>query len=150
MRQQWRITGNHWAGLFVMVLVLIAVFFILQGVFKILSWIAPVLLILAVIINYRTVVNYGVTIVRLLRTRTLLGILAIILTVIGFPVVAAYLFGRALLDRKVRRLTQEYEQRREDQYVDYEDLTERSDRLELPNLERRKTDSSDYEDFLKP
>ena len=131
-----------------MVAVLIVIVIILQGVFRILSWIAPLLFVLAVLINYRTVIGYGRTLLRLLKEQTLFGILAVILTVIGFPVVVAYLFGRSLVDRRIRLLGREYEKRREGEYVEYEDVTEDSDKLELPDFERRRERRSDYEDFL--
>jgi predicted membrane protein len=150
--QNWRIQTNHWFGLIFMIMVLVVIFFILRGVFQILSWAAPFLFILALIINYKTVIGYGAMLLRLLKDRTLLGVLAVILTIVGFPVVAAYLFGRSLVDRKIRLLGREYEKQRENEYVDFEDVTSENDEdiLELPDMKEEKQKRSDYDDFFEP
>lgn len=139
-------------GLILMALFFVAMFFILGGIFKILAWLAPVLIVLAVIINYRTVINYGKTLWSLLRRNPLMGILGVVLTVIAFPVVSAYLFGRSLFDRKLRRLEQDYTRRKQGEFVDYEEIVEDDDHLELPELKRRQPRSrdDDYIDWEKP
>lgn len=137
-RQDARISLNGIFTILVGIAFLVALFFIARGVFLILEFLAPVLLIGALIINYKTVINFGRFLFRLLAERTLLGILAIILAIIGFPIVAGFLFGKSLLDRKVNSMLREADE--ENAYVEYEDITDTDPPLELRELpeERRR------------
>ena len=72
----------------------------------------------------------------LLSGSPLMGVLAVVLTVIGFPVVAAFLFGKALVDRRMKSYMEE--RGMIDEYVDYEIVEEEDpDPLTLPTLEER-------------
>ncbi len=119
--------------------VLVALFFLARAVFSVLAWIAPVLLLLALIINYRTVVNFGKWLWELLLRSPLMGVLAILLTFVGFPVVAAFLFGKSFIDRRMRRYMQE--QGMIDEYIDYEEVPDENP-LTLPELDKHR-DSAD-------
>lgn len=103
------IKGNGLFGIVFLVLILFALFFIVKGIFKILTIVSPILFIAALIINYRTVVNYAKFVLSLLQRSPLTGILAIILSIIGFPVLSGVLLGKAILDRKVRRFRDQRE-----------------------------------------
>lgn len=144
--KQWKVEVNHWMGIVMMVVFFVFLFFILGGLFRILAWAAPVLLILALLINYRTVINFARSIIRLLVNNLLWGILAIVLVVLGFPLVAGYLFVRSLLDRKVRKLEKDYLRRKKGEFIEYEEVDEK-DRLDLPNLPPQSRDS-EYDDLF--
>lgn len=145
MRRQpskFEISVNAIMGMIVLVAILVLLFYIARGIFQILMWAAPFLIIAALIINYRTVLGFGKMLVRLLTTRFLIGLVAVILTVIGFPVVCGFLFGKALIDRKIRKLREAEEPR--DDFVDYEVIEE--DHLDLRHPE--KEEANKYEDLL--
>jgi len=120
-------------GFLVAVGFFILLFFMMRGIFTILAWAAPFLLIAALLINYRTIINFGKWLYRLITRNPIVGIVAVILCVFGFPVVAGFLFGKSLLDRKVRSLLDE--RNPQDEFVDYEEISNES--LELKQLERR-------------
>ena len=120
--QGFAVRTNGIFGFIFLVLVLVAIFFIAKGIFKLLALAAPVLIIGALIINYRTILNYFKFILSLLRRNPLGGIIAILLSIIGFPVLAFVLFGKAILDRKVRRLQREHRAQEEGEYVPYEEV----------------------------
>jgi hypothetical protein len=120
-------------GFIVAVAFFILLFFMMKGIFNILAWAAPFLIIAAVLINYRTVVNFGKWIYRLIIGNPVMGIVAVILSVFGFPVVAGFLFGKSLLDRKVKLMLEE--QNPQDEFIDYEEIS--NDPLKLKQLERR-------------
>src|SRR5687767_2604061 len=115
--QRFAVRTNGIFGFIFLVLILVAIFFIAKGIFKLLALAAPVLIIGALIINYRTIINYFKFILSLLRRNPLGGIIAILLSIIGFPVLAFVLFGKAILDRKVRRLQREHRAKEEGEYV---------------------------------
>lgn len=135
-RQQggFEIGLNNIISIIIAIGVLVALFFLARAVFTVLAWIAPVLLVLALIINYRTVLNFGKWLWELLLRSPLMGILAILLTFVGFPVVAAFLFGKSFIDRRMRQYMEE--QGMIDEYVEYEEVPD-EDPLSLPQLDKR-------------
>lgn len=120
-------------GFLVAVGFFILLFFMMRGIFTILAWAAPFLLLAAVLINYQTIINFGKWLYRLIRGNPIVGIVAVVLCVFGFPVVSGFLFGKSLLDRKMRLLLEE--QNPQDEFTDYEEISNES--LELKQLERR-------------
>jgi len=76
-------SGNSPFGFFVPLLILAvffaALFFLAQGIFWLFSYIAPVFLIAALILDYKVVFGFFQFIWKLLKEKTLFGIVAIIL-----------------------------------------------------------------------
>ena len=127
------------AGVILLVAFLAGLFFILKGVFFVLSWIAPVLLIAAFIIDKSVVINYGKWIIRTIKNNPLLGIAAIIFTVIGYMVVFPFLFAKALFKKKIKDVRQQQERQQQGELIDYEELESKPTRntFELPPLEKK-------------
>ena len=146
------VRGNGIFGFVFLVLVLVVLFFIAKGIFKILALAAPVLIVAALIINYRTVINYLKFILSLLHRSPLTGIIAIILSILGFPILAGVLFGKAILDRKVRRFREQHEARQRGEYVDFEEVDRRNrdEDLDLPPIEKQQPPKEDnrYKDLF--
>ena len=110
----------------------IFLFFMMKGIFTVLAWAAPFLLVGAILINYRTIINFGKWLYHLIVGNPIMGIVAVVLCVFGFPVVAGFLFGKSLFDRKVRLLIEA--QNPQEEFTEYEELS--NERLELKELER--------------
>jgi predicted membrane protein len=137
-------------ALVVLILFFVALFFIAKGIFTILSWVAPVLLILTLIIDYKVVLDYGKWIGKLLKNNILVGILAILLTIIGFPVAAGFLFFRAMVRRKLKSMGHDLDTESKQEYTEYEEVVEEEDFLELPPIEKPPHEAdSDYDDLFK-
>lgn len=150
MSQGFNIRFNGIIGFAFMVLIFVALFFLAKGIFTILSWVAPVLIIGALLINYKTVLNFIKYMWALLKRNPLGGILGIILSVVGFPILSGFLFGKAILDRKVKKLSDEYQARREGEFVEYEEIIREESDLDLPPLEKtiRTKDGDEYKDLF--
>jgi hypothetical protein len=135
-----------------MVLVLIGLFFIARGIFKLLALASPFLILGALIINYRTVLGYLKFMLSLIQRNALTGIIAILLSIIGFPILSGVLFGKAILDRKFRKLQREAQLEREGELVEYEEVIRPSEDkgLELPPMEKEQPPKKDnrYEDLF--
>jgi hypothetical protein len=129
---------NGIIGFLVMIAVIVGIFFIAKGIFKLLYFAAPVLLLLALIINYRTVLGYLRWLFGLFKRNILTGIIAVLLTIIGYPVVCGLLFGKSILDRKVRKLQQAHRAQREGEFVEFEEVQKpgREQPLDLPPMEK--------------
>ncbi len=143
--QGFSLRFNGILGFLIMVGILVLLFFVARGIFRLLSLIAPVLILLALIIHYRTILNYLRFMLGLLQRSPLVGILAIILSVVGFPILSGILFSKAIVDRKVSRLQQAEQSRRQGEYVDFEEVIrpEREEQLDLPPLEKEEPRSKD-------
>ncbi|MAT54397.1 MAG: hypothetical protein CMN32_07920 [Saprospirales bacterium] len=145
---------NSIMGLLVMVGFFIALFYLMRGIFIILTWVAPVLLIAAFIIRKSVVINYGKWLLSTLKSNPLMGILAILLTVVGYMVVFPYLFLKALFVKKVDDLQQEHIRQTQGDLVDFEELDsqifdEDGGFVELPPAgQSGKTKDSDYQELF--
>jgi hypothetical protein len=141
---------GSFGGIIILTLFFIALYFLAKGLFTILSFVAPVLLILTLIIDYTVVIDYGKFVWNLLKNNVLIGILAVLLTVLGFPIVSGFLFIRALLRKKLKSTLNKYEEKQT--YTEYEEVAETEDFLELPEIhkqDRPKAKDDDYEELFK-
>lgn len=142
-------SSNVIVGVLFLVASLFVLFWLAKSIFTILAWLAPALLIAAVIIDYQTVLNYGKWLINQLRFNTINGILYTLLTVVGFPLVSLFLFGKSLLRKKMKALEKNYTQQKEGMYTEYEIVDEEIHSLELPPLEKRKQPAKDdYEQLF--
>ncbi|MBK6902505.1 MAG: hypothetical protein IPH04_06765 [Saprospirales bacterium] len=135
-RKEFKIQGNTWGMIALLVVGLIAVFIIARGIFWLLSLVAPILLIAAAIIDHRVIVNYAKWLVDLLKRNILVGLGAILLSIVGYPVVFALLLGRALMNKKLKDMEQQERTRRDGELVDYEELETKIPPIELPRDEK--------------
>ncbi len=150
--QGFNIRFNGIIGFAFMVLLFVGLFFIAKGVFTVLAWVAPVLIILALLINYRTVLNYLKFMLGLLQRNPVGGIIGILLSFFGFPILAGVLFGKSILDRKVKKLKEAYQAEKEGEFVEFEEIIkpERETKLDLPPMEKQAPVKKDnqYEDLF--
>lgn len=150
--QGFNIRFNGIIGFAFMVLIFVGLFFIAKGVFTVLAWVAPVLIILALLINYRTVLNYLKFMLGLLQRNPVGGIIGILLSFFGFPILAGVLFGKSILDRKVKKLNEAYQAEKDGKFVEFEEITkpERETKLDLPPMEKQAPVKKDnqYEDLF--
>jgi len=143
--QGFSVRGNGIFGVIFMILLLVGLFFIAKGIFTILMWASPFLLAGALIVNYKTVLNYLKFLLSLFQRNILAGIIAIVLSVIGFPVLSGVLFGKALFDRKIRRLHQAHQNQVAGEFVEYEEVIkpQQKETLDLPPMEKSEAEKKD-------
>jgi hypothetical protein len=150
--QGFSIRLNGIMGFISMIAFLLIVILLIRGLWKLLYIAAPVLILLSLLINYRTLLNYFRFLFGLLHRNPLSGILAILLSVIGFPFLSGILFGKSILDRKIRKLQQAHEAGEHGELVDYEEVIrpEREEELPLPPLEKQKPEPKEnpYKDLF--
>ncbi len=123
--------------LFLMVLVGWVAFKAVSGIFWILSVVAPIFLIMALVLNHTVVTDYIKKIFKLLKEDTGKGLLYTVGTVVGYPIVAAWLAFKAYATRNSRKQRQSKAKKKE--YIDYEEVEiEDEDFLELEDLSKVK------------
>jgi hypothetical protein len=103
---------------------MVAAWFILKGLFKLLYWASPVLFILALVINWRAVVDTLKNWLKTMETNPIGGLLSAALAVLLFPVFALYLFVKALGYSKIQQMQREFgaNQPAADEFVEFEEL----------------------------
>ncbi|MBP7184343.1 MAG: hypothetical protein KBA06_02465 [Saprospiraceae bacterium] len=131
--------SNGIMGIIVSILFLIGLFYLAKFVFNILYILSPIFLIATLIINHNVVVDYGKLILNTFKSNPILAIIGIIATIIGFPIVAAYLFGKALMLRKLNQFQSQFNDNantnyRQEDYAQYEEI-ESLNADEVPNNE---------------
>jgi Zn-dependent protease with chaperone function len=94
----------------VMVGIFIGLFWIARGLFTILTYAAPLLLIAALIINYKVVTGYVQWLWTTLNRDPLMGLIYTVLSFIGFPILSAYLLFKALAVNRIGTIEQELKQ----------------------------------------
>jgi predicted membrane protein len=107
--------------------VLLLLFFLVKGFFTLLYWVAPVLLIATLIINYRVVRDYLAGLATTFQSDVLWGVVKVAFTMVCYPMVIGWLFAKALIYRKVNSLQQDFQKKmteqEQTQYVDYEEVS---------------------------
>lgn len=142
MYKEFRMGGNNNPFGFIGPLLILAGFFavlflIARGVFKLLYFIGPVLLIIAIILDYKAVIEFLQSAWNLLVKNPLMGIMAIVLGIVFWPVLTGYIFFKALGRRKLKKVLDTMEQER-NSYTEYEEVVEDDSFLQLPELNKPK------------
>ena len=127
---------NTIIGIVAMVLGLLFLLFLARFIFRILWFISPLLLIGALVVDFKGVVNFVKWIIALYKRDTILGVVSTILSIFGFPLVAGFLLGKGLFKKRARKIRQEEKGKRQGEFVDFEELDSKP--LSLPELEKRK------------
>lgn len=148
-------------GIVFVILAIAVLYYVVTGILKILSFLTPVLFIATLIIDHKVVINYGKWIGGLLKNKLPYGIGAIILSVLGAPVLALYLFGKAMLKRQARKMKTNVEEQRRGKTTEYEEVVEEEEiefdlkdeeqiiPLEIPKTTRRLRDErNSYDDLF--
>lgn len=124
-------------AILMLIAVFIAVGYIASGIYQILEFIALglFLITLGLDIAYgrKVILGFAKTLISLVQKNPLMGVAAIGLTFFFHPLVALFLFGKAMLLRKVDNLKKDFETRQEAQYTEYEEVE--TDYEEVPNDE---------------
>lgn len=109
----------------------VAGFLLLRGLYNLLLWAAPVLLVLALIIRWQvfpaTLKNW----LKTLQTNPLSAIIQLAFAVLAFPFFALYMFLLAIGGNKVEQLREQFQQPLnqrpvpEEEFVDFEEIESR-------------------------
>lgn len=121
---QFRI--NSLFGLLLLVAFFIALFFILRGVFILLIYTAPFLLVAAFFIDRSVIINHVKMLGNTLKTRPLAGAGLIALSLLGYMIVFPYLFLLAVLNRKIKDNHKRFEREQQGEFADFEEVESNS------------------------
>jgi predicted membrane protein len=138
-----------------LVVFIFIMYFVITGLFKILSVAAPFLLIGAALLDYTVITDYAKFIFKLLKENPLFGLLAILLTIVGIAPVSGFLFFKAWARRSLKKHMNAME-REANKYEEYEEVKEvkEDDFLILPKIEKpaeikQDNQGNNYQDLFK-
>lgn len=151
--------GNNPLGflgpLLILTIFFAALFFLAKGVFWLLNWVFPVLILITLIVDYKVIVDFFKFVWKLLQENTIMGILAVLLIAFGYPIVAGYLCLKAISRRSIQKVMQEAE-KSQNTYTEYEEVVEDDSFLELPPLQKtskeniqKQANPNEYDDMFK-
>ena len=135
---------NAFWGLIVILLGLLGLYFIARVVFSLLYYLAPILFIASLIIDHKVFLEYVGWIRNLFRKDTWLGIAAVVLSLVGYPIVAALLLVRALNRKQGNKLLQDLQRRSGGELTDFEELDSRPLLPKQPLKQENRNDPDDY------
>lgn len=142
------------------ILIFVGGYYLLQGLYYLLLWAAPALLVLALIINWRVFPDTIKSWVKSLESNPLSALLSLAVAVLVFPFFSLYIFLKAIGYRKMEQLRQQFGEpknpKREEEFVEFEELESTPKRAfeeetEIPELpielekERPKKDQNPYD-----
>jgi hypothetical protein len=141
---------NSIMSLLIFVGILVLLFFLLKGFVTVLYWVAPVLLLATLIINYKIVADYAISIYETFQTDILMGMLKVIFTIFCYPFVIGWLFIKAIFYRKMdtvkKQIESQLKQQQTDQYAEFEEISTEISKdkktdspviIELPKLKEK-------------
>jgi len=114
------------------VLVVALLFYVAKKILGLLAWAAPFILLAALIINYKVVLGYAKWLISTVKTNPLFGIAAILLSIIGFPLVSIFLLLRALSSKGIGTATESFTKYEEvdDDFLDISEIKEYEKRVD--------------------
>jgi hypothetical protein len=103
---------------------LLAGYYIIKGLYFLLWWAAPALLVLALIVNWRVFPRTITSWLDTLETRPVHAIIEAAFAVIAFPFFTLWLFLKAAGTRQADRMQRRFRENtgRQDEYADYEEI----------------------------
>jgi hypothetical protein len=156
-----------WRLILFLVLGVVLLVMLARFVFWVASLLLPVLVIATLFINHRVFINYGKLILRNLQNNTAMGVLMLLGTVFGFPIVVLFLFIQAIMGKRLEKMQQIFDQQQfgmgnttsqntKDETITFEEVENDQPTaqqhppliLDLPNKESRTTNNP-YDDFFK-
>ncbi|MEM6963550.1 MAG: hypothetical protein AAF573_02210 [Bacteroidota bacterium] len=147
---------NLLPGMLMMIAALVVIYYVATGIYAILSYIAVALFVVTAIVNHRVILDYGKLLINTTRRNPIAGIIGIGLTVFFYPIVALFLFGKAMFLKKVDELKQNFETRTQGEFVEYEEVEnkrpQKPEIIELPPLKEKQKQTrgrNDYEDLFE-
>ncbi|NJK83794.1 MAG: hypothetical protein HC912_08230 [Saprospiraceae bacterium] len=140
-------TGSIIIGAIVLIIMLFALLSLARLTYRLLTFIAIPLLIATAIMDYKVLTGYVSWIVNLIKRNAIIGIVVAVLSLVAYPITVSLLFGRALLQKTLRKAVREGEKRAEQkqigEYVDFEEIETKKPKSSSPSTD------ADYERFFE-
>ncbi len=130
------------------VFALLAIYWLAKGVFTILTWAFPIVVIATAVINYRVLLGYGRWVIDNFKRSPIFGIVIAVLTLMAYPFVGLFLLYRAI-SSKSKPEQQHRSESSQGDYIKYEEVEQEEDFLDLSEIEKSKEEIENrYDEFF--
>lgn len=141
-------------GIVISLVVLFVLFSIVGWFISLLYKFSWIILIAALVIDYKVVLAYFTTIKSLFKRKLVYGLVATVFSIVLYPFLFLYFLGIALFKKKVREAREEADVRQNGKWVDYEVLPEEpldiDTRYEvLPPPPAPRKDDKGYDEYFR-
>lgn len=155
--RQYRVGGNPNGGgggpfgtigsIIMLVLGLLLAYMVIKGVFTLLFWLSPILLIAGVAIDPKGALNIGKSFINISKKNPLIPIGIVILSALWFPVVpgiigaltGSFLLSKYFVKKKIKKVFNQHAPQEtseeSEEFVEYEEVKEDEEFLTLPTVE---------------
>ena len=119
-----RVPGGGLGCLLGTALLVFASYYVLKGLYYVLWWAAPALVVLTLVVNWRVIPDTLKNWFNSLKTNPLGGLITAAIAVLAFPFFTLWLFLKALGYRKLESMKREYgvPEPPKDEFVDFEEI----------------------------
>lgn len=155
--RQYRIGGNPNGGgggpfgmigsIIMLAIGLLLAYMVLKGVFTLLFWLSPILLVAGVAADPKGALNIAKSFIKLSKNNPLIPLGIVILSALWFPVVpgiigalaGGFLLAKYMVKKKIKKVINQHapqeSSEESEEFVDYEEVNEEEDFLNLPPAE---------------
>lgn len=120
------------AGFIIALVVLYLVWNLFSFLYSILAFAAPIMFIASLIIDSSVATGYFKSIKSLFERKWYFGLAAALLSIVAYPLTAAYMLGMSLFRKKLKERAQEMDEQVNGKWTEYEDVTEEPLDLDIP------------------
>lgn len=120
------------AGFIIALVVLYVLWNLVGFLYSILSFAAPVMFIASLIIDSSVATGYFKSIKSLFERKWYYGLAAAVLSIVVYPLTAAYMLGMSLFRKKLKERAQEMDEQVNGKWTEFEDVTEETMDLDIP------------------
>ena len=152
-----RVPGGGLGCLLMLALLIFAGYYALKGLYYVLWWAAPALIVLTLIINWRVIPDTLKNWFKSLETNPLSGLISAAFAVLAFPFFSLWLFLKALGYRKLASMEREYgaAEPPKEEFIDFEEIEStplgnapEPEILEAPEKQKPEKEQNPYDGFF--
>ncbi len=156
------VPGGGLGCLLLTILGFVTFYFVLKGLYTLLFWLSPIILVLALIVNWRVFPNIIKNWLKALESQPLSALVTAGFCALVFPFFSLYILLKALGMKKMEEMGQQYGSQganapKEDEFVDFEEIESTpkggfstDDLIEPPELPEKEAPAAKQQEPPKP
>lgn len=139
------------AAIVMLVAGLFLTYLVVKGIFTLLFWLSPILLIAGIAIDPNGALSLGKTLIDFSKKNPLLPLIVVIISALWFPVVpgvlgalaGVFLLAKAALKKRIKKVFNQNGPQEEliEEFTEYEEIKEDESFLELPDVPEKQKDA---------
>ena len=139
------------AAVMMLIVGLFLAYLVIKGIFTLLFWLSPILLIAGIAIDPNGALSLGKTLFDFSKKNPLLPLIVVIISALWFPVVpgilgalaGVFLLTKAAVKKRIKKVFDQNKTQEdpEEEFTEYEEIQEDESFLELPEVPKKEKDA---------